>query len=227
MYSVFCLEDSADYQFLISKVLSDYSVTFASNIKEAWDLYRTKEFDVALLDINLPDGDGLKFFASIRADNFRTPVIILTSSQEIENKLTAFQLGADDYTCKPIDSRELRARVESKIKHKHERQILKFGPLELSPADLKIYVTNLDKKRNCVEVTAKQLKLLVAFVENPNQILSRDVLIDKAWGAGANITDRVVDTHICNIRKKLEGSSLKIESIPTFGYKLIVPELIS
>ncbi len=224
MHSVFCLEDSVDYQFLIKKVLPDYAVTFASNIKEAWDLYRSKEFDVALLDIGLPDGDGLKFFASIRSDEFRTPVIILTSSTEIEDKLTAFRLGAEDYTCKPIDSRELRARIESKIKHKQERQTLKVGPLEIFPSELKIYITDTAKQRQCLEVTAKQLKLLVAFAENPNRILSRDTLIDKVWGTGGNITDRVVDTHICNIRKKFEGSSLKIESIPTFGYKLVVSE---
>lgn len=229
VFSLLVIEDSPEYSSIISRTLGDHNVTVCSSAEEASSLFLDSRFDLFIVDINLPDRDGFTLLSEIKTnpDTSLTPVLCLTGRKEITDKVTAFSLGADDYLTKPFDPLELKARVDAKLKKlaksKIEKSITNIGQLEIDLNRHRVSA-QVDGRKHEVEVTQTEFKLLCCLAKRPEQVFTRDQLLVAAWGDDARVLDRVVDVHICLLRKKLGEYSHYIKAVPGLGYKLIVTQ---
>lgn len=222
MYNLLLVEDVSDHQDLISVSLQDICrVTIASNLKMAFECINHQKFDLYIIDLHLPDGDGIQLLSRLESDpSYQNALkIIFTTKSALEDKILGFQLGVDEYMIKPINSRELRARVESKLrKYKQLQKIekLRYGPLLIN---LESHSVTLDKDR--LNLTPIEYRLLVGIIKNVGKVLSRDRLIDLGWGANIHhLTDRAVDMHMSSLRKKLGKAGANIRTVYGVGYML-------
>ncbi len=158
-------------------------------------------FDVILLDVMLPKKDGFEVCRELRRGGIETPIIMLTAKTRDAEKVMGLELGADDYVTKPFSPAELRARIKAVLRRaaSNAPDVARFGDVE---ADFTRF--ELRRGGEVVHVTPLELKLLAAFVRHTGEVLSRARLTDLVWGSGTAMTDRVVDTHVANLRKKIE-----------------------
>ena len=181
--------------------LEGYEVEVARDGETASRRAREQEFDLIILDVMLPHKDGFEVCRELRRAGLRMPVILLTAKTQESDKVLGLELGADDYVTKPFSPRELRARVKAALRRAAGEmpEIYRFG-------DAEVDFTRCELRRGgrAVEMTPIEFKLLSAFIRHRGQTLSRDKLLDQVWGRETFVTDRVVDTHITNLRKKIE-----------------------
>jgi len=176
-------------------------------------------FDVILLDLMLPKKDGFDVCRELRRGGIDTPIIILTARAHEAEKVMGLELGADDYITKPFSPAELRARLRAVLRRAAAStpEVARFGNVEVNFTRFE-----LTRAGQVVHVTPLELKLLAAFVRHPGEVLSRARLTDAVWGPGNAMTDRVVDTHVLNLRKKIEpdpASPRHIVSVRGAGYR--------
>lgn len=203
--------------------LDEFTVIVAPTLREAESELKKNQFAAILVDIELPDGDGIRFLSTLLEDraNRQLPVMILSGHGDIQNKVAAFSLGADDFIVKPFDPRELKARVRAKVGRSAALQELKkvrqFGRLEI----------DLDRQRafertNHGEVdlglTTIEFRILVHLTKRLEQVFTREQIIAAVWGE-TNITDRTVDSHVAHLRQKLRNQNLAIETLKNLGYR--------
>ena len=162
---------------------------------------RLVPWDLILLDVMLPKVDGFDVCAALRRAGVAAPIILLTARVQEAEKILGLDSGADDYVTKPFSLRELRARVRAQLRRRTtiDDRIVRFGDCEVD-----MDRAELRRAGAPVELTAQEFRLLSVFLRHPGRVLSRDQLIDAAWGTGMAITDRTVDTHVFNLRKKIE-----------------------
>jgi DNA-binding response OmpR family regulator len=150
-----------------------------------------------------------------------TPIIMLTAKAQEAEKILGLDLGADDYVTKPFSPKELRARIRAALRrnggHQKTVEVYRFGDVEVDSAR-----NELRRSGAVVETTPTEFKLLSVFVRNRGRVLSRDKLLDEAWGQGTYLTDRVVDNHIVALRKKIEREPAEpryLISVRGVGYR--------
>jgi DNA-binding response OmpR family regulator len=160
-------------------------------------------WDLILLDVMLPRMDGFDVCASLRKAGVSAPIILLTARGHEAEKELGLDSGADDYVTKPFSMRELRARIRAQLRRgaRQEARRCRFGECEVD-----FDRAELRRSGQPVDVTPQELRLLEVLLRNRGRVLSRAQLIDAAWGSGASVTDRAVDTHVFNLRKKIEES---------------------
>ena len=159
-------------------------------------------FDMILLDVMLPGKDGFEVCRELRRQGLRTPILMLTAKTQESEKVMAFDLGADDYVTKPFGTRELRARIKALLRRagdEAEAGCYRFGDVE---ADFER--GELRRDGRVVEMTPLEFKLLGVFVRSRGRILTREQLLAGAWGQDTFASDRIVDNHIANLRRKIE-----------------------
>jgi len=178
-----------------------YETTVATDGAEAIERGKAGPWDLILLDVMLPKVDGFDVCATLRREGVDAPIILLTARAQEAEKILGLDSGADDYVTKPFSLRELRARVRAQLRRRapSTERVARFGDCEVD-----LDRAELRRSGAIVEITAQEFRLLQAFLRNPGRVLSRDQLIDAAWGQGIVITDRSVDTHVFNLRKKIE-----------------------
>jgi DNA-binding response OmpR family regulator len=161
------------------------------------------EWDLVLLDVMLPKLDGFEVCSELRRRGVTTPVIMLTARTQEEEKILGLDSGADDYVTKPFSLRELRARIRAQLRRggADRTRVFQFGDCELD-----LDRAELRRSGKPLEITAQELRLLEVFLRNRGRALTRGRLIEGAWGRGISITDRAVDTHVFNLRKKIEAN---------------------
>jgi DNA-binding response OmpR family regulator len=205
--------------FLTPKHIDLKFVTHPTNLVQEAKDYNP---DLILLDINLPLSNGFDLCAELKEDSCtkNISVFFLTGKKAIEDKLKGFQLGADDYIEKPFNPLELVARVErSLIKGTQNKTIFHYGELGI---DLDLQeVTNI-KSKETIPLSALEFKLLVYFIKQGNQVLSREMIIKNVWKGTENIVDRVVDVHLSSLRKKLKETNIEINSKYGAGYQISI-----
>lgn len=197
--------------------LEGYQVEVEDNGNNAVNRACSEAFDLLLLDVMLPGKSGYDVCREVRSKKPDLPIIMLTArSQEVE-KVMGLELGADDYVTKPFSPLELRARIKAQLRRAQSSQVSSYTFSSLQVNLERMEVLNGDDP---VELTALEFKLLTALIQSAGRVLSRARLLDLVWGNSAVVTDRVIDTHITNLRKKLgpEGSS-HIASIRGTGYR--------
>jgi DNA-binding response OmpR family regulator len=182
--------------------LEGYEVEVVRDGDTASRRAREQSFDLIILDVMLPHKDGFEVCRELRRAGLRMPVILLTAKTQESDKVLGLELGADDYVTKPFSPRELRARVKAALRRAAGEmpEIYRFGDAELD-----FTRGELRRGGRPVEMTPLEYKLLAVFIRHRGQTLSRDQLLDQVWGRRTFVTDRVVDTHITNLRKKIEA----------------------
>ena len=207
---VLIVDDDKKLRNLLSEYLGDYGfqVLALADGSSILKTIRTETPDIVILDIMLPEKDGLEILKEIRTD-FSVPVIMLTAKGEDADRIVGLELGADDYLPKPFNPRELVARMKAVLRRglprknegplKGKTLFVEAGSLVLNKAKQILLVENKE-----IELSSTEYKLLAALMERPNIVLSRDKLMDLAQGRDFVAFDRSIDVHISKLRAKLE-----------------------
>ena len=179
----------------------------------------SEPFDLILLDVMLPGKDGFEVCREVRRAGIQVPIILLTARTQEAEKVLGLELGADDYVTKPYSARELRARIRAHLRRAlaETASTFRFGDAELD-----LTRCELRRRGQTVELSALEYKLLSAFVRNSGRVLTRAQILDQVWGPGTNVTDRVVDNQVTNLRKKIEPEPEKpryLISLRGIGYR--------
>ena len=197
--------------------LEGYEVEVVGDGETAVLKASNEAFDLLLLDVMLPGKSGYDVCREVRARKPELPIIMLTARSHEAEKILGLELGADDYVTKPFSPLELRARIKARLRHAQNSQpsSYAFSSLRVNFDRMEV----LDGNR-VIELTALEFKLLTALIQNAGRVLSRDRILDLVWSTNAVVTDRVIDTHIANLRKKLEpNGAAHISSIRGTGYR--------
>lgn len=206
-----------------------FNVFTATSIKEAYTVLDKEEIQTILLDIMLPDRDGMTALKHFREEEKtkNIPIIMVTAKNEEIDKIIGLELGADDYISKPFSVRELVARVKAVIRRndrnqgtdeEKETQSMKFKNLEM---DVESHILTINGEK--IELTFKEFEILRLLMSNQGKVLTRETLLDKIWGYDYYGETRTVDVHIRYLRSKLDGYSMGdcIETVRGVGYKFI------
>jgi DNA-binding response OmpR family regulator len=161
----------------------------------------TETWDLILLDIMLPEIDGFEVCRALRRAQVKTPIIMLTAKVHDEEKVLGLELGADDYVTKPFNPNELRARIKAVLRRFSGDAL---GTYRFGACEVDFDRAELRRDGEPIDITALEFRLLSVFIRRRGRVLTRTQLIDAAWDPGTFISDRVVDTHILNLRKKIE-----------------------
>ncbi|HNC88844.1 MAG TPA: response regulator transcription factor [Anaerolineales bacterium] len=175
-----------------------------------------------VLDVMLPKLDGFEVCRTLRAKGDQTPIIMLTARDEDIDKILGLELGADDYLTKPFNPRELIARVKAILrrsdgKKQADGKPLHRGDLTIDPVSREVSIAS-----QILDLRTQEFDLLFTLAEQPGRVFTREQLLQLAWGFDFYGQTRTVDVHIAHLRKKLEGSNIKIETVTGVGYKLVV-----
>jgi len=224
MKKIVLIEDDADLYNLVQYNLDKegFRVIGSQTGKGALDLCRREHPDLVILDIMLPDSDGLEICKGIRgnSDLANTPVIFLTARASETDRIVGLELGANDYIVKPFFVRELIARVKIHFRgDKPVSKVLRSGDLELDRT--RCYVRRRDEE---LMLTATEFRLLEFLMSRPGVVFSREQLLDAVWGHDRAVTDRTVDVYVLRLRQKIEqeGGPAFIRSVRGFGYSFNV-----
>lgn len=230
MKKILVVEDSSEAYALINLAIRDCGqVVWAKDIRSALQFIDQTVFDLVVLDLNLTDGDGVNLCSLLQTDDrYRNiPIMILSARQSVADQLVAFAVGADDYVKKPFHPDELKARVQSKLKKKDQKEaesfVIQVGDLRLDQGSRTVSAQTTEG-REVFDLTSLEFKLLTFLCKNKNEILSRDRILDGVWGSDCHVYSRNIDTHISKIKKKLGPYSGYLQSRHRQGYLLAVPE---
>jgi DNA-binding response OmpR family regulator len=218
---ILVVEDEPGIAFALDADLraEGYAVTVARTGDEALAVTAANAFDLVLLDVMLPGRDGFDICRDLRRRGLRMPIIMLTARAHEAEKVMGLELGADDYVTKPFSARELRARVKAALRRGaiDAAEVFTFGDIAIDFARCEVRRGN-----TVVELSPLEFKLLTAFVHRRGRVLSREQLIDAAWGPAMALNDRVVDNHIVALRRKLENDPAHprhLRNIRGLGYR--------
>ena len=197
--------------------LDSHIVDHAADLTTAWDYAATAEYDLILLDIMLPDGDGRSFLEQHRSAKSRTPVIVLTARSEVSDRVGMLDLGADDYMVKPIDFSELEARCRAVLRRQTgaAQNTISFGEIEFDSLAATLKVNGTE-----VKLRTKELRLFEVFINAPNQIFPKSQLLDRLFSYDVEASEDAIEVYVGRLRKHLSGSNVSITTVRGLGYKL-------
>lgn len=218
---VLIVEDEYNLADVIKERLEKEKLTvdIVEDGEEGYYYVSTNTYDLIILDVMLPNMSGFQILDKLRTDNINSKIIMLTARSTIEDKLNGLENGADDYLTKPFHMDELVARVNIQLKRNGNKNNLSFGDLVLNTTTLKVTCT---KTNEVVELIKKEFQLLEYFINNPNQVLSKEQIYDRVWGIENEIESNNLEAYLSFIRKKLRAieSKVVIKSVRGMGYKI-------
>jgi DNA-binding response OmpR family regulator len=229
MHSILLVEDSTDSFNLVKRSLGGIQIEWARTLADASRILQRKTFDLILLDVMLPDGDGFRLCSILQTDDkLKTiPVVFLTAKNAVSDKVLGFSVGADDFLTKPFDPLELKARVDARLRkrdrEKVEADIVRLGEIEINKSTQKVHMMTNGQNEE-VDLTPIEFKLLLFLSKEVNKVHSRDEILNAVWGESIHVYSRSVDTHVSKLRKKLGDKASYIESAHGAGYRFVVPE---
>ena len=221
MARILVVEDEPDIALALELDLRDegHTVEIVGDGREAVRRAREPGWDLILLDIMLPGKDGFEVCRELRRAKIRTPVLMLTAKAHEAEKVMGLDVGADDYMIKPFSPRELRARIRALL-----RRTVQETDAVFHCGDCGVAFSRAELRRNgtCMDLTAIELKMLDFFVRNLGRVVTRSQVIDQVWGVDAFVNDRVVDTHVVKLRRKMERDPSRpahVVSVRGIGYR--------
>lgn len=230
---VLIVDDHAEIRELLQRFLCEhgYRASTASNGVEMKKVLADAAIDIIVLDVMMPGEDGLTLCRNLRTDS-DIPIIMLTAMSEETDRIIGLEMGADDYLSKPFNPRELLARIKSILRRSnsfHER-IPTESPKEIKFIGWTLHPTSrelVDDKQVLVSLSSAEFTLLMAFVQRPGRVLSREQLLDLARGRDAHVYDRAIDTLVSRLRKKLRDNPNDPRILKTIrgGGYLFAPEV--
>lgn len=230
--TIVVVEDDEDIRDLIVSQFAreNYHLLAASGVAALRDIYVREKIDLIILDLNLPDGDGLSLCRDMRSEGMETPIIMVTARGTAIDRVLGLELGADDYLTKPFEPRELLARVRNLLKRSRgegqgkavsgQRRLARFGPWRLDLFQRRLIAPD----DSLVMLSAAEFRLLGRFIDEPNKVLSREELLPERRATVA--FDRSIDLQVSRLRQKLaaiEGGDALILTVRSEGYVLASP----
>lgn len=221
---ILIIEDSKPEQVIYHHLLSaEYEVTTFESWVEAQSALLNNKFDLVILDIVLPGHDGYEICQKLRntKKTQSLPIMFVTAKRTLPDQLAAFSLGADDFLSKPVNPLELKARIYAKLRNfkKQNAATIINGQIEIDPKSRRVSVYQNGQK-SPVKLTKHEFEILHYFAQHPDQVFSRQQILDHVWGATVSVTDRTIDSHISKLRKKLGTAGDAIEAVHGTGYRL-------
>lgn len=219
------VEDEIELVESIKSYLKNEGYLFdvALKFSKAIELSNINEYDCALVDIMLPDGNGLDVVKSIKEKQSKCGIIVISAKNALEDKVTGLNLGADDYLTKPFHLAELNARIKSVIRRRHfdGNDVLEINELQIDLNKREVKVKN-----NTLDLTRREYDMLIFFVSNKGRVLTKEAITEHIWGDDSSAFDNLdfVYTHIKNLRKKITeaGADDYIQSVYGVGYRFIL-----
>lgn len=196
--------------------LDGHAVDHAASLAEAEDCLAAASYDLILLDVMLPDGDGRDFLARKRT-GLETPVIVLTARSQVSDRVGALDQGADDYITKPFDFSELEARCRAVLRRRSgsARNEIALGAALFDPL-----AGTISHDGVSVELRNREIRLLEIFARHPGQILSKSQLMDRLFSYDAEVTENAIEVCIGRLRRRIEGMGPRIETVRGLGYRM-------
>ena len=214
------VEDNAELAGSVAQMLQldGHAVDTASDLGGAEDYLASTDYDLILLDIMLPDGDGRDFLEQHRQSDRTTPVIVLTARSEVSDRVGVLNLGADDYITKPFDFSELQARCRAVLRRhggtaRNER--------ECGDTILDLLAGNLKVGDRVETLRNRELRLAEVFYSAPERIFSKAHLVDRLFSYDESPSENAIEVYVARLRKKLDGGSVQIETVRGLGYRLV------
>jgi DNA-binding response OmpR family regulator len=218
MNRILIVEDEARIASFVEKGLkaNGYVITVADRATEGLSMARAGGFDLVILDLGLPDRDGMEVLEELRDHDSRLPVIILTAREGVTDTVRGLEAGANDYITKPFSFEELLARVRARLRE--DRGHGAATTLRAGDAELNLRTRRVTVGESTLELTAREFALAETFFRHPGQVLSREQLLSQVWGYDYDPGSNVVDVYVGYLRKKLgEG---RIATVRGMGYRL-------
>ena len=222
MALIYIVEDDTNIREIESFALknSGYQIQDFGNAKEFYRAVKEKKPDLVLLDIMLPDEDGMEILQKLRKtpETKRLPIIMVTAKATELDRVKGLDLGADDYIIKPFGVMELISRVKAVLRRsmgEMQEKILKVDEIHMDDERHQVYVSD----KPC-ELTFKEYELLRLFMQNRGIVLSRDVIMDRIWDMNCDVESRTLDVHLKTLRAKLGDSAHHIKTIRNVGYRM-------
>jgi two-component system alkaline phosphatase synthesis response regulator PhoP len=183
---------------------------------------RETSFDLIVLDVMLPGRDGFEVCRDLRRAGLRTPILILTAKTQEAEKVMGFELGADDYVTKPFGTRELRARIKALLRRGNTEPEPENDCFRFADVEVDFRRGELRRQGRAVDLTPIEFRLMTVFVRSKGRVLSREHLLNEAWGPNTFGSERIVDNHIGNLRKKIEPDPVNpryLRNVRGLGYR--------
>lgn len=225
MKKILVVDDDKESLTLLGRMLQTmFQTVLVNSGKDALQAAIREIPDLILLDVNMPDMDGFEVCKRLREQpgTRNIPVVMLTNVTNVDSRVRGLDLGADDYISKPFQAKELIARINARVRRntmdKKAEEEIACGNLKLDPKSFQIWI---DTKE--IHLTRIEFEILRYFLEHPNQIIERNKLLGDLW-PDAVVTNRTVDTHVANLRKKIRGFSVPLDTIYGAGYILKMPQ---
>lgn len=230
-YKVLLIDDEQDIVDILDTVLKREgfrNIFIANNGNDGIELFKKVNPDIVLLDIMLPDISGYDVFNELRKFS-QVPILFISAKGEEVDRLLGFAIGADDYITKPFSAKEVAFRLKARLKvfdnvgnqkNVKKNRIINFGDIKINEETGEVY-----KGKGCLEFTAKELKLLMYLVNNPNRIISKEMICKEVWGEDFFGYDNTITVHIRKLRMKIEDNPSKPRYITTvigLGYKFTI-----
>jgi DNA-binding response OmpR family regulator len=197
-----------------------YTVSWVRTCKDALDALAESSYDVVVLDLGLPDGDGIDMLRKWRAAGFNEPVLILSARDSVEDRIKGLDVGADDYLPKPFSFEELLARVRSLVRRQSsvKQVVLEHRGIRV---DLLSHTVQINGEP--IDLTSREYALLEIFMQNPGRILTRTLISEKIWASHYDVDTNLLDVYMSRLRAKLETLSAKplFKTVRGVGYQLL------
>ena len=197
-------------------VLDGHAMDHAATLSEAEDCLAVASYDLILLDVMLPDGDGRVFLARSRT-RLETPVIVLTARSQVSDRVGALDQGADDYITKPFDFSELEARCRAVLRR---RWGAARNQISLGACVFDALSGTLSRGDTVLELKNREIRLLEVFARHPGQILSKAHLMDRLFSYDTAVTENAIEVYVGRLRRRIEAVGLRIETVRGLGYRI-------
>ncbi len=225
---VLVIEDDPSLREIICRSLEKerYVTEEAPDFQTALEKTADYTYDCILLDIMLPDGNGLDLLEELKKENKKENIIIISAKDSLEDKVTGLDLGADDYLPKPFHLAELIARVKSVIRRNHHAgaTYIEYGNIRIDPEHFQVFVAGTP-----IELNRKEYDILLYFIQRPERVINKMTLAESVWGDHIDQVDNFdfIYAQVKNLRKKLTeaGANAEVKAVYGFGYKMSLQAL--
>lgn len=218
------VDDDPDLLYTLQKYLQQagYSTVTANNGKSAIDMFETEKPEAALIDVMMPELDGFEVVKKIRSIS-AIPIILLTARSDETDKIVGLELGADDYVTKPFSPREVVARLKAIMRRGNQNQQEKTSKITINAITADKNTRSVMRDDSHIQLTKTEFDILITLMESPEQVFTRDQIIDRVLGYTYEGFERTIDAHVRNLRKKIEpdaNNPVYIKTVFGVGYKI-------
>ncbi len=218
------VDDDPDLLYTLQKYLQQagYSTVTANNGRSAIHMFETEKPEAALIDIMMPELDGFEVVKKIRSIS-AIPIILLTARSDETDKIVGLELGADDYVTKPFSPREVVARLKAIMRRGNQNQQEKTSKITINAITADKNTRSVMRDNSHIQLTKTEFDILITLMESPEQVFTRDQIIDRVLGYTYEGFERTIDAHVRNLRKKIEpdaNNPVYIKTVFGVGYKI-------